>query len=1005
VLRIQPQTFAIQWACSARSIFWLATRLRLVADTVALRLKGRSFTLWTGQKILVSHHKPGGDLKNTLALGRFFPMIPAGPHLTFGPFAFAVMTSTQIRQSFLDFFKSKQHTIVPSSSLMPDSPNLLFTNAGMNQFVPIFLGQTRCPYTPGRAADTQKCIRAGGKHNDLDDVGLDTYHHTFFEMLGNWSFGDYFKPEAIAWAWELVVETWKFPPQRLYATVYSPDKSKNDPSDFDQDAWNFWAEKFRSVGLDPAVHIVNGGKKDNFWMMGETGPCGPCSELHVDLTPAGDTQGALVNKGDARCIEIWNLVFIQFNANPDGTFSPLPAKHVDTGMGFERVTSIIQGTKGLTDFVHAKISNYETDIFRPIFDALEKLSGKRYGSTLPSLPAGNPPAGTGQSPQLQPHTEPAPTAGQIQLDIAFRVIADHIRTLSFAIADGIQPGNNDRNYVLRRILRRAVRYGRSLGFKEPFFYKLVDVLADTMGDVFPEIRAKKKQVQETIQREEEAFNKTLDKGIALFNEEAGQLTGGKISGAFAFRLYDEQGFPLDLTELMARERGLTVDREGFDTLMEEQKARARAAQKKEVILLSQIETTAPTHFIGYDDLAVQAKVIEVVSLKDKTAVILDTSVCYAEMGGQVGDTGEISGSGQLWRITNTQKSGNTWLHFVEGDDAPVVGAQVALAVEKSRRHAIERHHTVTHLLHWALHEVASHEASQKGSFVGPDKLTFDFNSAPLTPQQVADIEKLVNERILENAAVSWTEVPHAEVKQRKDVMQFFGDKYGEVVRVVQIGGQARKLDGYSMELCGGTHTRATGEIGLFRIVGENAIAAGVRRIEAVAGLEAYDLASAQLHLIRSLAGRINSPVHELEKKVDLLLAHQKELEKSLKAAIQRNAAQTASWLLTRAQDVSGIPLITQIFPDSDADYLQAIADALKGRFQGVVVVGGAVDGAVALIASVSPEFTGKVQAGKIVQQIAPLVGGKGGGRPDNARGGGKDAAKLDEALAKVRSLL
>ena len=451
------------------------------------------------------------------------------------------MTSAQIRQSFLDFFKSKQHTIVPSSSLMPDSPNLLFTNAGMNQFVPIFLGQTKCPYTPGRAADTQKCIRAGGKHNDLDDVGLDTYHHTFFEMLGNWSFGDYFKREAIDWAWELVVTIWKFPPQRLYATVYNPDKSKNDPSEFDQEAWNFWAEKFRSVGLDPAVHIVNGNKKDNFWMMGETGPCGPCSELHVDLTPDGDTRGSLVNKGDARCIEIWNLVFIQFNANPDGTFSPLPAKHVDTGMGFERVTSIIQGTKNFSDFANAKISNYETDIFRPIFNELEKLSGKKYGSTLPgdaiAKVADDEPLKTSgeargniieveagergaHSPCDDEDDFPVATASaeQIALDIAFRVIADHIRTLSFAIADGIQPGNTDRNYVLRRILRRAVRYGRTLGFHEPFFYKLVDVLADTMGDVFPEIRARKKQVQETIQREEEAFNKTLDKGIQRFNE-------------------------------------------------------------------------------------------------------------------------------------------------------------------------------------------------------------------------------------------------------------------------------------------------------------------------------------------------------------------------------------------------------------------------------------------------------------------------------------------------------
>src|SRR5271170_5491113 len=440
------------------------------------------------------------------------------------------MTSVEIRQSFLDFFKSKEHTIVPSSSLMPDSPNLLFTNAGMNQFVPIFLGQTKCPYTPGRAADTQKCIRAGGKHNDLDDVGLDTYHHTFFEMLGNWSFGDYFKREAIDWAWELVVNIWGFPANRLYATVFCPylgepgwgkkwqteleqvlalamtsmDFIPPNPnaSPFeiaDQEAAMFWAKKFSAAGLEPKLHVVPGNKKDNFWMMGDTGPCGPCSELHVDLTPRGETLGSLVNKGDSRCIEIWNLVFIQFNANPDGTFSPLPARHVDTGMGFERVTSIIQGTNGFKDFANAKISNYETDIFRPIFDALEKLSGKKYGSTLPKS------GSAGESEQEK-------------IDVAFRVIADHIRTLSFAIADGIQPGNNDRNYVLRRILRRAVRYGRTLDFHEPFFFKLVDVLAETMGDVFPEIRARKKQVQETIQREEEAFNKTLDKGIQLFEE-------------------------------------------------------------------------------------------------------------------------------------------------------------------------------------------------------------------------------------------------------------------------------------------------------------------------------------------------------------------------------------------------------------------------------------------------------------------------------------------------------
>jgi len=1296
------------------------------------------------------------------------------------------MTSAQIRQSFLDFFKSKRHTIVPSSSLMPDSPNLLFTNAGMNQFVPIFLGQTKCPYTPGRAADTQKCIRAGGKHNDLDDVGLDTYHHTFFEMLGNWSFGDYFKKEAIEWAWELVVTIWKFPPQRLYATVYNPDKTKNDPSEFDQEAWNFWAEKFRSVGLDPAIHIVNGNKKDNFWMMGETGPCGPCSELHVDLTPDGDTRGSLVNKGDARCIEIWNLVFIQFNANPDGTFSPLPAKHVDTGMGFERVTSIIQGTKNFSDFANAKISNYETDIFRPIFDELEKLSGKKYGSTLPQVPGSASAVGMGSAtvpvasvgvpptessaqgakyykrrlphferpwakymvsfstrerrqlsppardavlksllfgheqrryqmyaacvmpdhvhflfePQIKeqdkdgksvfwplaellhsiksftaheinklekttgqvwenesfdrmirgdadleekfhyicrnpwdsgvvpitedypwlwtpdavsgsatvpvasvgvpptessrgaaPNSSTQPTAhppeaaardaqqgdrdgrapqttphsqAQIALDIAFRVIADHIRTLSFAIADGIQPGNTDRNYVLRRILRRAVRYGRTLGFHEPFFYKLVAVLADTMGDVFPEIRARKKQVQETIRTEEEAFNKTLDNGIEIFESSLNEIIRiknflqtcplllekareqikdlgtwptpkedmegvwaskildpiqspeftqdaldslaelpigsfgkqflskriiidwqkwwsalwdpirnqlreieklieyksafaecqGKIlnaiaqmeaelptienkldifPGRIAFKLYDTYGFPLDLTELMARERGLTVDKDGFEKLMEEQRARARAAQKKEVISLSQIETTAPTKFVGFEKLESPACVLEVVSVKDKTAVVLDTSPFYAEMGGQVGDTGEISGGGNLWRISNTQKSGNTWLHFIERGarpsrspfvasrdehsvggtptDAgetpalPIPESVVTLSVDVNRRNAVQRHHTVTHLLHWALHEVASKEASQKGSFVGPDKLTFDFNSPPLTPRQVSDIEKLVNEKILENANVSWTEVAHADVKHRKDVMQFFGDKYGDTVRVVQIGGHANKLDGYSMELCGGTHTRATGEIGLFRIVGESAIAAGVRRIEAVAGLEAYRKANDEVHLIKSLAGKVNSPVHELEKKIESLLAHQKEIEKQIKAAQQREASNAASELLERVQTVNGVPAIIHNVGGVDGDFLQAIADSLKGRFKGVIVLGGTTGGAVSLVAAVSPEFVSKIQAGKIIQQIAPIVGGKGGGRPDSARGGGKDAGRLDEALSKAAELL
>jgi alanyl-tRNA synthetase len=908
-----------------------------------------------------------------------------------------MITSAQIRQSFLDFFREKQHTIVPSSSLMPDSPNLLFTNAGMNQFVPIFLDERKpdvskwggaIPGSDTRAADTQKCIRAGGKHNDLDDVGLDTYHHTFFEMLGNWSFGDYFKKEAIDWAWELVIGRWKFPANRLYATIYNPDKSKGDPADRDAEAWGYWAEKFRSAGLDPNVHIVNGNKKDNFWMMGDTGPCGPCSELHVDLTPAGDTRGRLVNQGTAECIEIWNLVFIQFNANPDGTFSPLPAKHVDTGMGFERVASIIQGTKEFTDFANAKISNYETDVFRPIFDEIEKLSGKKYGSTLPQPNA---------SGQIIPTTE------QEKVDVAFRVIGDHIRTLSFAIADGIEPGNTDRNYVLRRILRRAVRYGRSLGFKEPFFYKLVTVLARTMGDVFPEIRTKQKRVEEVLRREEEGFNRTLDKGIQLFEQEAAR--GKAITGAFAFRLYDEQGFPFDLTELMARERCLTVDKDGFERLMEEQRERGRGSRPITVIELSEVETKVPTAFIGYDELSTPAKVLEIVELKDKTAVVLDTSVCYAEMGGQVGDSGELVHAADTWRIVNTQKSGHTWLHLLEGVDTPTVGSQVTLNVEVRRRHAIERHHTVTHLLHWALHEVVSREASQKGSFVGPDKLTFDFNAAALTPQQVRDVEQLVNERIVENARVSWFEMPYAEVKKHPDVMQFFGDKYGETVRVVQIGGGARELNGYSMELCGGTHTRATGEIGQFRIVSEAAIAAGVRRIEAVSGLTAYDLASTDSERLKQIAAKIGSPVLELEKKLEALLTQQKDLEKALKSATQREAAGRAKELLARPETIGGIPVIIANLGTADGDTLQTVVDSIKGQFKGVIVLGGSANGAVALVAAVTPEFTAKAQAGKIIQAIAPLVGGKGGGKPENARGGGKDAARLEEALSAARKLI
>src|SRR5215471_4582774 len=604
------------------------------------------------------------------------------------------MTSTEIRQSFLDFFREKEHAIVPSSSLLPDAPNLLFTNAGMNQFVPIFLGQQKPSWKPPRVVDTQKCIRAGGKHNDLEDVGLDTYHHTFFEMLGNWSFGDYFKKEAIEWAWELLVDRWKFPAQRLYATVYKP--GPGEPSEFDQEAYDHWANLFREADLDPKVHVLNSGKADNFWMMGDTGPCGPCSEVHIDLTPDGDTRAELVNKGDPRCIEIWNLVFIQFNANPDGSFTPLPQRHVDTGMGFERAVAIIQGTRNLTDFSEAT-SNYETDVFRPIFDELERLSGKKYASTLPT--AGRLcEAPAADSAALQHQDE------QEKIDVAFRVIADHIRALSFAIADGIIPSNEGRGYVLRRILRRAVRYGRTLGFHEPFFFKLVDVVARTIGDVFPEIRTQQSKIKATIQREEEAFNATLDKGIEQFYASLVQtlaeqlmfyvssqpirydvvykdISYGRIGpesnpyhkihadgdfvtfftkfnvpipqfpGSAAFKLYDTYGFPLDLTELMARERGLTVDVAGFETLMEEQRDRARKAQKKEEISVEDGELgVEPTKFLGYDFLETESVVETVLPGKqpDEVNIILDRTPFYAEMGGQVGDRGLLHVPGHDW---------------------------------------------------------------------------------------------------------------------------------------------------------------------------------------------------------------------------------------------------------------------------------------------------------------------------------------------------------------------
>ncbi len=955
------------------------------------------------------------------------------------------MTSAKIRQSFLDFFREKQHTIVPSSSLLPDAPNLLFTNAGMNQFVPIFLGQQKPSWNPPRVADTQKCIRAGGKHNDLEDVGLDTYHHTFFEMLGNWSFGDYFKKEAIEWAWELLVEHWKFPPQRLYATVYKP--GPGEPSEFDQEAYDHWAHLFREADLDPKVHVLSSGKADNFWMMGDTGPCGPCSEVHIDLTLDGDTRGALVNKNDPRCIEIWNLVFIQFNADtefvPPGVvqigYFPLAQRHVDTGMGFERAVAIIQGTKNLTDF-SGTVSNYGTDVFRPIFDEIEKLSGKKYASTVPTV-----------GRLCETPTAADPAALQIQneqekTDIAFRVVADHIRALSFAIADGIIPSNEGRGYVLRRILRRAVRYGRTLDFHEPFFFKLVDVMAMTMGDVFPEVRAKQKTIRETIRREEEAFNKTLDEGLTMFDRamrfDIEMTKAGvprEISGEVAFKLYDTYGFPLDLTELMARERGLAVDVAGFERLMEQQRERARKAQKKEEINVEEGELgVEPTKFLGYDFLETEAVVETVLPGKksDEVNIVVDRTPLYAEMGGQVGDRGLLHVPGHDWtevgqlRVIDTQKRGDVFVHRAEliQGRAPEPGEAVRISVDADRRDLIQGHHTVTHLLHWALHEVVSRDASQKGSYVGPEKLTFDFSSAPLTPEQKRGVEKLVNEKIAENVPVSWTEIPFTEAKERKDIIQFFGEKYGDTVRVLQIGGAPQALNGYSMELCGGTHVRSTGEIGPFRIVKEEAIAAGIRRIEAVAGEAARNWARQesvrQQEKFDALARKkpdiaalpvfeTTAEAAEMLKQIDARAAHidrvdaevrewEKKTAKSAEAELKSRAAHIANEL---TQSHAGQNFCVADVPEADGKLLQGVAEVLKTRINGPIFLAGTRPGSVALVAHVPKQLISKFQANKLIQQIAPIVGGKGGGRPEGAQGAGKDVSRVDEALAKARELL
>ena len=909
------------------------------------------------------------------------------------------MTSADIRQSFLDFFKEKGHTPVPSASLLPQSPGLLFTNAGMNQFVPYFLGTEKASYDPPRATDTQKCIRAGGKHNDLEDVGYDTYHHTFFEMLGNWSFGDYFKKEAIEWGWELIVERWGCPPERLYATVYSP--SEGDPSSFDQEAYDLWAKLFESKGLDPKIHIVNGNVKDNFWMMGETGPCGPCSELHVDMTPKGDTGGSLVNMDSDLCIEIWNLVFIQYNAEADGSFRDLPAKHVDTGMGFERACSLIQNTKGFTDFSE-KPTNYATDVFQPLFRKLEEMSGKKYVDIYPVAATSDRVANSEEA------TRPE-VAATLEQAIAFRVIADHLRTLSFSIADGILPGNNGRNYVLRRILRRAVKYGRALGFDgtEAFLPKLVDTLVSEFGSTFPEIGTRAAAVKETLANEEGSFNKTLDRGMNLFETVA--ATSGRGAKTFppedAFKLYDTFGFPLDLTALLCRERDIELDEAAVEARMEQARELSRGAQKTTIVRALDLSTEAVTEFLGFDTDSCEATILEVHEQDDSLLVITDKTVLFTEMGGQEGDIGTLNGH----PITGTQKIGAATAHQLKVERSALeVGSSASIELDRARRHPIEAHHTATHLLHWALHEVVSSDASQAGSSVSPDRLRFDFNSKALTPQQIAEIEEKVNASIQNSDTVSWIEVPHTDIKERADIMQFFGDKYGDRVRVVQIGGGDKTLDGFSMELCGGTHVRNTSDIGLFKIKSEGAIASGVRRIEALCGpaAKAYLAEQATLEaeekvLALEKLSKANASLVALEKEAisvadsasaDEVKTAAINAEKALKKAQAAGAAQMADGLISEQNITGNIVLST----GGPATLLQELMNALKKVHFSHAAFLIVDDGDKLHLGALCGEDGNNAGhgAGNLIKELGPLAGGKGGGKPDMARGAAPDRDKV-----------
>ncbi len=850
------------------------------------------------------------------------------------------MTSKEIRQSFLDFFAARGHEIVPSAPVIPHGDKtLLFTNAGMNQFKDVFLGVGSRSYT--RAADTQKVIRVSGKHNDLEEVGHDTYHHTFFEMLGNWSFGDYGKKEAIAWAWELLTSVWKLDKSRLYATVYETD----------DESFELWKAV---TDIDP-THILRFGAKDNFWEMGETGPCGPCSEIHYDHTP-DKSGGQLVNAGVPEVIEIWNLVFIQYNRNPDGSLEELPMKHVDTGMGFERACAVLQ----------QKSSNYDTDVFAPYIQWVSKRTNRTYGSDERG-------------------------------DIATRVIADHVRTLTAAIVDGALPSNDGRGYVLRRILRRAARYGRNLGLREPFLFELAAEVSDQMSHVFPEMRDRLDLVQKVIRAEEESFNVTLDRGLALFEEIAETVEDSEspiIAGEDAFKLYDTFGFPIDLTQVLARERGLSVDMPRFEALLQEQKDRSLRvhASKKQIVSATMEMSDIQSEFTGYEYFEDTGRTLVV----EGNTVILDRTPFYAESGGQISDTGILTIDGNPHRVKDVRKVGAAIAHVLEEELIEASeGAVTKATVDRPRRIDIMRNHSATHLMHSALRKVLGEHVHQAGSLVTPDHLRFDFSHfQKVTPEELREIGAIVNEKIRDTIKlIHHRNIPFEEAKKMGALM-FFGDKYGAFVNVVDFGP-------FSREFCGGTHVANTAEIGLFKFTSESSIASGVRRIEAVTGrgIEQWLLAEEKKY-------------SELSREHETLLAEKQKLEKDLtKLRLEarrdeiRKLAKTAKPI-----DVTSVLLVVAEIKARDAAELQSLGEMLREEMkQGAVAVLGAklAEDKVSLVAMVSDDLVKekKIKAGDVIGKIAEIVGGKGGGRPQLAQAGGKYPEKLSEALKNVEDIV